>query len=60
MKAAKTKGNLELFSHLAHFLHFIGRQFTRATTAFQRSFQRKRVNVARNIRFTTSFTFAFT
>jgi hypothetical protein len=34
MKAAKTKGNLELFSHLAHFLHFIGRQFTRATIAF--------------------------
>jgi hypothetical protein len=34
MKARGSTGNLELFSNLAHFLHFIGRRFTRATTAF--------------------------
>ena len=42
MMTANTKGNLELFSHLAHFLHFIGRRFARATTAFSTFISAKR------------------
>jgi hypothetical protein len=44
----------ELFSCFAHFLHFFERSVAHATTAFPALFFPKKVNAARNGRFTPS------
>jgi len=60
MRPGRADGSLELFSHFVYFLHLVVRRVFRARTAFPALFLTKRVNAARNGRFTLSGTIAFT